>query len=567
MNDNVEKALIWALNSFSPSSVLKSESLRLCFIRFFERGTIEDCSQLVPQKHRPPSLPSQPSQPPPSPPVQPCPSKSPLLPLPSQPPSSPPVQPYPSESPSLSLSSSAPLLYPKSSLRTYFENLVGTDENNLKRVNRLVQAADGFSKAEQLELSCYEQLWATKTTSIFNQNESEPSPNDSTDSVRIPRLFQGDQNISDRSTEYQCAGRFTSIFIAYEVEQMALSRHLILAQGQGRKTAAYNKIAQILSLTADLVRARDKRSRNYIRLIQNGGPRSLLELGQGTDISNLWENHLTIDDVNLLLQFREQYLPVSDKCADKLNLVASKTILRGLAAYGWSYPELARRKSVLMGVLGKHVDFKQLALGTIEPLISSEALKSVSQRDRQEYQRKRPQDANDIGTAKRRHYVPSEPDLFMTARTSNERSHPIHRFSEGNNDTRGPTSQGFLVNSDDEVAYDSPSNPLLAMDEYMPSQPTDFSEISFVDPLDIPLSVDGFIPENVTSFQPMDGYMPSQPTDFSGISFVDPPDIPLSMDGLIPEDTLYTPPTNDFLPMDEFCIPPFSNVNQLVPLA
>jgi len=72
-------------------------------------------------------------------------------------------------------------------------------------------------------------------------------------------------------------------------------------------------------------------------------------------------------DVNALLKHWKS-LPDDKKWFQNCHFVASQAILRGLKAYGWTYPELARCGCTLMKRLENYVDFDQLALGEVQPL-------------------------------------------------------------------------------------------------------------------------------------------------------------------------------------------------------
>ncbi len=73
--------------------------------------------------------------------------------------------------------------------------------------------------------------------------------------------------------------------MAHDVSQMEDSGYLVLSSGRGRKTAAFKSIAESLSVPISTVRDDYKRSRNYMLLLQEGGPGSLLNVGK--DVSHL----------------------------------------------------------------------------------------------------------------------------------------------------------------------------------------------------------------------------------------------------------------------------------------
>lgn len=74
------------------------------------------------------------------------------------------------------------------------------------------------------------------------------------------------------------------------------------------------------------------------------------------------------DDVELVLEYRRSKLPKVEERSQHMDIVAARAIIRGLIAYGWAYPELARCKSELMVCLSQFVDVKQLEHGEIQAI-------------------------------------------------------------------------------------------------------------------------------------------------------------------------------------------------------
>jgi hypothetical protein len=89
--------------------------------------------------------------------------------------------------------------------------------------------------------------------------------------------------IKQASGQYDCAGRLSLIFVAHDVDHISRSEGLELASGKGRNTAAFEEIAEGCSIYMDTVREDHKKSRNYMLLLEIGGPGSLLEVG--TDVT------------------------------------------------------------------------------------------------------------------------------------------------------------------------------------------------------------------------------------------------------------------------------------------
>jgi hypothetical protein len=75
------------------------------------------------------------------------------------------------------------------------------------------------------------------------------------------------------------------IYFAHEVEQMteSLDRKVGQGNGRGRQTVAFSKIAKVLGMKEKDIRAVMTRSRNYMLLLQYGGPGFLLQIGPGVN--------------------------------------------------------------------------------------------------------------------------------------------------------------------------------------------------------------------------------------------------------------------------------------------
>jgi len=139
------------------------------------------------------------------------------------------------------------------------------------RIHRLVRIVRAFNDAKALPERCYEELWSPKK-GLFNGSESGLD--------RFRRLQRGRTKIMQHIIEYDCANRLGLMFVAHDVDHLSLmSADLKLGPGRSRKTAAFEKLADISGTELQSLKEDYKRSRNYFHLLEKAGPGTLLELG------------------------------------------------------------------------------------------------------------------------------------------------------------------------------------------------------------------------------------------------------------------------------------------------
>ncbi|CAG8980234.1 hypothetical protein HYALB_00009816 [Hymenoscyphus albidus] len=383
----VEEILVRALSYLSPTDIIKSEKLEASFREFLERGTAENCWRLVPLLHRevfsarpksplgidvsnfPPSnsshdnSPSRASAAPQDTPLTAPPSSTVSS---SNPISEPTSQCHSSPNTIISAStlSGAALLTevvprPASAdasssgsngiAAAYFEKILGHDKQI--RVQRLVRTVRGLEKAAALPLQSYERLWSTKGK-IFEGSETGPSG-------RLCRLQRGRQKIRQGNGEYECASRLSLLFLANDVDHIYSSNKLKLSSGRGRKTIAFEELAESSGISLNTLKDDYKKSRGYMQLLAEEGPGSVLEVG--SEVTANWEKNLTKEDIRLVIQYREDKLPDLGKRARSLNAPAARAIVDGLLAYGWTYPEILSIRSELMKHVTPYLEMDKLA--------------------------------------------------------------------------------------------------------------------------------------------------------------------------------------------------------------
>lgn len=146
--------------------------------------------------------------------------------------------------------------------------------NDPARVQLLIQAAHGFVKKPTLPYSSYEQLWSTKSD-IFEQPKIGHIS-------RTRRLHEGRRKIKQGSKEYNCAGRFSLLFLRHDIDETVVSlEDTALKHGQKKATVAYERIALDLSMTIGALREKKTHSQHYMSLLKRSDPGDLLKLGDG----------------------------------------------------------------------------------------------------------------------------------------------------------------------------------------------------------------------------------------------------------------------------------------------
>ena len=194
------------------------------------------------------------------------------LPLPVSPHLSPPRNVINHAPPSTASSASSSIVPPPSDVTEYFSNDVGSD--NTRRIGYLVEATQNFIQSASLDRRIFTTvlgLWSR----IFDRSGSGPI-------LRLKDLSRGYATIQHY---FPFADLLYIIYFAHEVEQVtqSLSRKVGKGSGRGRQTVAFLKTAEALGKQEKDVKAVIRKSRNYMLLLQYGGPGLLLQIGPGVD--------------------------------------------------------------------------------------------------------------------------------------------------------------------------------------------------------------------------------------------------------------------------------------------
>lgn len=154
--------------------------------------------------------------------------------------------------------------------RAFFESNIPVKAD----LSRVMRVLEGILKSPRQPAEFYLELWSAHRGQVFDTNDANQS--------RIARLFRGRKFIEKESQRFEYAGRLSLIFLTHDVEAVK-SHNWKLAPGQSRQHAAVLSIAQHLNVAPEEIKREWRRSRNYIRLLEECGPASLLELGTGVN--------------------------------------------------------------------------------------------------------------------------------------------------------------------------------------------------------------------------------------------------------------------------------------------
>ena len=176
--------------------------------------------------------------------------------------------------------SDAVLSSDKRSPRTFFRAAIG--QNKEKQVERLVRAVQSFATAVDRPSSFYENFWSVYLpTNPAMEPTSDPSRKDlkevSADEVRN-RLLR--LKAVRQIAKHGVAGRLCRIFFAHEVDYISQWNDLDTSgRGVGRLSAAMNTVARLSSVALKDVQYDLKKSRNIMQVLEEGGPSSVVEIG------------------------------------------------------------------------------------------------------------------------------------------------------------------------------------------------------------------------------------------------------------------------------------------------
>ncbi|KAI1876756.1 uncharacterized protein JN550_000828 [Neoarthrinium moseri] len=229
----------------------------------------------------------------------------------------------------------------------FFEARLGTRRN---RVRYLVRAIQGFLEAPKLAPGFVLDIWSSRSA-IFTKPLTAGCSN-----ARLQNLYKGHRKLKQAREQYSYAARFCYIYLEHDLEELSKSQSLVLSQGRGKMTAAFELQASIISTSVDVVKAERKAGRGYLQLLMEGGPGYVLRLG--CNVSTIWERKLSVKDISLIVEFLRTQTPELDREIKSHDKSATEALLDGFVAYGWSPTEILLSTSPLFEQLKHYVDLK-----------------------------------------------------------------------------------------------------------------------------------------------------------------------------------------------------------------
>jgi hypothetical protein len=136
----------------------------------------------------------------------------------------------------------------------------------------LLRAIQGFLEAPRCTPGIAQDMWSERSA-IFSK------PNKADSNARLRNLYDGHQKIKKAREQYSYAARFCYIYLEHDLEELSKSQSLVLSQGRGKMTAAFELQAEIISVSVDVVKAERKAGKGYLQLLMEGGPGFILRLG------------------------------------------------------------------------------------------------------------------------------------------------------------------------------------------------------------------------------------------------------------------------------------------------
>jgi hypothetical protein len=138
------------------------------------------------------------------------------------------------------------------------------------RVHKLIKTIKGFRSP--LSEETYKRLWKCKE-GIFGKPVKEIGE-------QALNLQQGRRKIKNGTSEYDCASRFSLLFLAHFVDHIAnWPVKKKLSRGRTRLSNALEIFARLSKTSIDEVRDDYLRTKRYHELIDVEGPGILLEIG------------------------------------------------------------------------------------------------------------------------------------------------------------------------------------------------------------------------------------------------------------------------------------------------
>ncbi|EMD84692.1 hypothetical protein COCHEDRAFT_1122107 [Bipolaris maydis C5] len=194
-------------------------------------------------------------------------------------------------------------------------------------------------------------MWESRSA-IFKK------PSISNTKARLRSLYDGHRKIKRAREQYSYAARFCYIYLEHDLDQLSKSQDLVLSQGRGKITAAFELQAEILSTSVEVVKSERKAGRGYLQLLIEGGPGFILRLG--CNVSTIWERKLSNTDIRLIIDFLKAKAPALHKDIISYNEAATRALLDGFIAYGWSRGEILKSHSALFSRLREFVDLEDM---------------------------------------------------------------------------------------------------------------------------------------------------------------------------------------------------------------
>lgn len=312
-----------ALDSFTPSNVLRDEVLLASVHRFFRRGTADECFRLLPEEFRSDK-----------------PSKrinSLRTPVPATP------QPHQSRDTLISA-------------ERYFRTLVPDKGNRFKRLVKVAQRITEFRIQESVDPGrVYDEDSIVETPIIRTGAVVGPGSISEEDLILKSSIARAEAIFEKISSKQDTkAYRYNLLYFSNAVDQYE-SLQLAVSQGRGNKSIAFDKISRGDQKKREIAKRTYADASRYLRCSEIGGPGSLLSI---TAAKFEMEN-LNNEDIQLLCNYRKAH-PSIEKQSRSLDFTVVNELVKGLLAQGIESVDITKGLTRLTKLLCRYVDTKSL---------------------------------------------------------------------------------------------------------------------------------------------------------------------------------------------------------------
>ncbi|EMD85883.1 hypothetical protein COCC4DRAFT_28984 [Bipolaris maydis ATCC 48331] len=316
---------VTALDSYTPSDVLRDEVLLASFRRFFRKGAVDECFRLLPEEFKSDERFRR------------------IIPLRTPVPAT--QQPHqPRDTPTPA--------------EEYFRNLIPEEGNRLRRLVKVAQRITEFQIQEVVD-----------PDRVYDEDSIEEIPIIQTGTIIGPGSICDEESILKTSIARATAifekispkqdtkvYRYNLLYFSNAVDQYECVQ-LALSQGRRKKSIAFDTISRGDKKKREIARRTYSDACRYLECSEIGGPGSLLSMNAAKFES--MEN-LNNEDIQLLCNYRKIHTTVEQQ-SRSLDFIVVNELVKGLLAQGIESIDITKGLTRLTKLICRYVDTKSLA--------------------------------------------------------------------------------------------------------------------------------------------------------------------------------------------------------------